>query len=457
MLARLSAISFLGTVLYLGSSQFALSQSALLSDGGFETGQKQGLGAWVEYDPSGKDVALSSDAFAGEKSIKILNKDGNIQQKIIVAPNQSYVLSSQIKGSGVIGVKVGKEIFFDEDRKAKKWRPISVTFQSGDSGVLHVFASGRDKGARFDDFTLLPVGGQVQNSTRLISRDAGGYGLSPDLAPGQNFDLLGWTLSVPVDENKDGKADNIKERDLASGFSLPPYFFTADDGGLVMRAPVKGPTTSKNTKNVRSELRGMLRRGDSNISTRRDDGMPNKNNWVFSSAPPSSQIMAGAVDGTLRATLKVDHVTDSGKKSHQGLIVIGQIHGKDDEPIKLFYRKHPGHKNGAVFASHEPVGGDDIYYDLLGEYKNYKTDPTNGIPLGEVFSYAIVARGNFIDVEIVQGGQVTARQTIDQTGSGYDSANEFMYFKAGLYNQNNTGRADDYAQATFYEITTSHD
>ena len=68
-----------------------------------------------------------------------------------------------------------------------------------------------------------------------------------------------------------------------------------------------------------------------------------------------------------------------------------------------------------------------------------------------------IARAAGIDVTITQDGTVRAAHTIDQTGSGYDAPHEYMYFKAGLYNQNHTGRADDYAQATFYEINASHD
>jgi poly(beta-D-mannuronate) lyase len=36
------------------------------------------------------------------------------------------------------------------------------------------------------------------------------------------------------------------------------------------------------------------------------------------------------------------------------------------------------------------------------------------------------------------------------------SATTRLYFKAGVYNQNNTGTADDYAQATFYSLTHVH-
>jgi len=31
-----------------------------------------------------------------------------------------------------------------------------------------------------------------------------------------------------------------------------------------------------------------------------------------------------------------------------------------------------------------------------------------------------------------------------------------MYFKAGVYNQNKSGRDDDYVQATFYKLTATH-
>ena len=47
-------------------------------------------------------------------------------------------------------------------------------------------------------------------------------------------------------------------------------------------------------------------------------------------------------------------------------------------------------------------------------------------------------------------------QVVDMSKSGYDVGGKYMYFKAGVYNQNNTGDPDDYVQATFYKITKSH-
>ena len=37
------------------------------------------------------------------------------------------------------------------------------------------------------------------------------------------------------------------------------------------------------------------------------------------------------------ATLAVNHVTTTGEKYQIGRVIIGQIHAKDDEPVRLYY------------------------------------------------------------------------------------------------------------------------
>jgi hypothetical protein len=71
---------------------------------------------------------------------------------------------------------------------------------------------------------------------------------------------------------------------------------------MVFRVTPEGAKTSKNTNYTRTELRGMLRRGDYSISTRLVEGKLNKNNWVFSSAPLEAKYNAAGVDGILKAT-----------------------------------------------------------------------------------------------------------------------------------------------------------
>ena len=431
-----------------------LSASAIdISNSGFENG----MDGWTETDPNKKTVSISGEAAVGESSVKILTKDGNVSQAITLMPNTNYRLSADIKGGGIIGVKADGQIFYDGQTNAKNWKNTEVIFNSGNANTGFIFASGRGKkGGRFDDFTLTQVDGAAEVSTVVITKSAGGYGLSPDLTPAQNFDLLGWSLTTPADDNRDDKADLTPEIKLAKGYTHPKYFYTAPDGGMVMTATVGGATTSKNTKNVRSELREMLRRGDTSISTRDSSGLPTKNNWVFSSAPESAKKLAGAVDGRLTATLAVNHVTTTGKDSQVGVVVIGQIHGKGDEPIKLMYRKLPDHKNGVLYVAHEPVDEGDVYYDLVGKKSDRKTDQAGGIALDEVFSYEINAKGNSLTTRILQNGEVIGEAVIDQSKSGYDVEKEYSYFKAGTYNQNNTGDPEDYAQTTFYELKAEH-
>lgn len=277
-------------------------------------------------------------------------------------------------------------------------------------------------------------------------------GLDPNLPPSGNFDLLDWTLSVPVDDNNDGKADTIKEIPLSSGYSLSPYFYTGSDGGLVFRSNVSGPKTSTNTSYTRSELREMLRRGDTNFATKGVNG----NNWVFSSAPGSDRNNAGGVDGTLEATLAVNHVTTTGSSSQVGRVIIGQIHANDDEPVRIYYRKLPGNDKGAIYFAHEPNGGSDIYYEMIGSRSSSASTPTDGISLNEKFSYRIEVVGNQLTVTIMREGKPDVVETADMSNSGYDQGGQYMYFKAGVYNQNNTGNATDYAQATFYKIENKH-
>ena len=219
--------------------------------------------------------------------------------------------------------------------------------------------------------------------------------------------------------------------------------------GLVFKAPIKGFKTSTNTDYTRTELREMLRRGNRSIHTRDKSGLPNKNNWVFSSAPASAQKLAGAIDGVLEATLAVNHVTTTGNASQVGRVIIGQIHAKKDEPIRLYYRKLPQNDRGSIYAAHEPSGKKDKYYDLIGGRGN-SDDAINGFALNEKFSYKIEATGNKLHVTISDSiGKVKAKQTIDMSDSGYDRPDDFMYFKAGVYNQNKSGRDDDFVQATF--------
>ena len=276
--------------------------------------------------------------------------------------------------------------------------------------------------------------------------------LNPNVAPSDNFDLLDWKLTLPVDDNKDGKADDINELRLSNSFESSPYFYTGEDGGMVFKAPVRGSRTSTNTKYTRTELREMLRAGDTSYSTKGVGG----NNWVFSSAPSSTQDKAGGVDGELKATLAVNHVTTTGKSSQVGRVIIGQIHANDNEPLRIYYRKLPGNSKGSIYIAHEPQSGPEQWYEMIGSRSNNASNPSDGISLDEKFSYKVKTEGNTLTVSIMRPGKPDVVQEVDMTNSGFDSKNQYMYFKAGVYNQNNTGDSKDYAQATFYALDNNH-
>ncbi|WP_394176454.1 polysaccharide lyase family 7 protein [Thalassotalea litorea] len=277
--------------------------------------------------------------------------------------------------------------------------------------------------------------------------------LDPNKKPSQNFDLSDWSISLPIDTNEDGIADNVPETYLSKGLSVEPIFYTAADGGMVFAAPVKGPKTSKNTSYTRAELREMLRAGDNSIAVK---GIT-KNNWVFSSNKRRVRKKAGGVDGVLEATLAVNHVTTTGDAKQVGRVIIGQIHAKDDEPVRLYYRKLPNNTHGAIYIAHEPLDGDDQWYDMIGSRASNAKNDEDGVLLDEVFSYRIEANGDLLTVTIIRPGKEDVVQEVDMSKSGYNKSSQYMYFKAGVYNQNNTGEDNDFVQATFYQLDNSHD
>lgn len=284
------------------------------------------------------------------------------------------------------------------------------------------------------------------------------FGLQTGLPPSGNFDLLDWKLDLPISDTGAFTGDSAKvdEDDMAMGYTNDAYFYTAPDGGMVLRSPSQGATTSANTRYTRTELREMLRRGDRSISTRGSDGRPNKNNWAFSSAPQTAQDDAGGVDGDLSVTLAVNEVSTTGEDFQIGRVIIGQIHAKDDEPLRLYYRKLPDNRRGAIYAAHEINGGDDIYYEIIGSRSNSASNPDDGILLGETFTYDIKVAGNSLDVTITKANGDVFTQNIDMTNSGYDIEDDFHYFKVGVYHVNDMADAGEFAQITVYKLENKH-
>lgn len=280
-------------------------------------------------------------------------------------------------------------------------------------------------------------------------------------APSSAFDLTQWKITLPVDENGDGKVDEIDVKAL-KGY-VHPHYFRLEEGRMVFVAPNKAKTTS-GSSNTRSELRQMLRGKDTRIRT-----SDPRNNFAVEARKDSDKF--GMVGGKLEATLRVDHVAKRALKPGSRpafSVVVGQIHaleydnkaggfGWANEPIKIFYKKLPGHRSGSVFWTYErnlprdDPNREDLAYPVFGNVWTDLTDPGDaGVSLGEDFSYTINVHRNtmYLTFHNERLGTVRYRKNLasnldvdgrpDPLDHKHGYGGESLYFKAGAYNQCST-------------------
>ncbi len=241
--------------------------------------------------------------------------------------------------------------------------------------------------------------------------------------------------------------------------------------------------------------------------TNTDIGTHSPGNNFALQANPAGEIFGGR----LNATLKVNHVAERAghpEKYPAFSMVVGQIHadkneeqmaegkgfGYGNEPLKIYYKKFPDHQNGSVFWNYErnlekdDPNRTDIAYVVWGNSWDNPADPgENGVALGEEFSYEVNVHGNIMSLTFESPGkekkqfQINLADNIDPNGEvdtkdnplGY--AEDFMYFKAGAYNQCSTKDAEgiwyaacpgtgdwavdkangDYASASFSKLVLS--
>ncbi len=257
-----------------------------------------------------------------------------------------------------------------------------------------------------------------------------------------------------MDKFKIWLGDGTEVEDITK-LSNKDFFYTVIDGTrrwVVYKTPNAGITT-KNSSNTRTELH-------------------EKRQWT------------PLEGGKLTGTCKVMQVSESGdaRVAASYSTVIGQIHSDDtghgNEPIKIFYKKFPGHTKGSVFWNYEiNTAGDDNSgrwdfssavwgYDMsvVGKSKDdYPEEPVNGIELGEEFSYEINVYEGIMYLTFTSEGHETKTFTKNLIESEYVSksdipeqvqklfvpigqggteradaySNEIIYFKQGAYNQTN--------------------
>ncbi|WP_372652414.1 polysaccharide lyase family 7 protein [Draconibacterium sp.] len=249
-----------------------------------------------------------------------------------------------------------------------------------------------------------------------------------------------------------GDGSNVGQ---AIDYEHKDYFYTANDeqgNWVVFKSPNAGDThgTSNNTRTELAQLK----------------------KWYPATA-----------DDKLTATLKVMNVSATGdaRVAASYAVVVGQIHsadGHENEPLKIFYKKFPGHSKGSVFWHYEiNTAGDDnagrwdystavwgYDFSVVGsEVNTFPEESEDGIALGEEFSYEIKVKDgmmyltftseghepktftkNLIKSEYIKTADIPEQTQnlfvpIGQDGVERENAyaDEGCFFKLGCYNQTN--------------------
>lgn len=255
-----------------------------------------------------------------------------------------------------------------------------------------------------------------------------------------------------LDEWKILLGDGTSTDDLIN-YDHKDFFYTHNDGKtdwVVYKTPNSG-VTSRTSSNTRTEL-------------------GQKEHWI----PETG--------GKLTGSLKVMHVSTSGdaRVAASYSVVVGQIHsdeGHENEPLKIFYKKFPGHTKGSVYWNYEintegdnsgrwdystAVWGHDMSVIGAGP-DSYPEEPTDGVELGEEFSYEVNVYEGIMYLTFTREGQAPKTFTKNLLTSEYVNysdipqqiltlfgpigrdgteqptayAGELQYFKQGAYNQTN--------------------
>ncbi|MEM9335913.1 MAG: polysaccharide lyase family 7 protein [Pseudomonadota bacterium] len=288
--------------------------------------------------------------------------------------------------------------------------------------------------------------------------------------PADKFDLRFWKVTLPLDDNRDGKVDEV-DVGAIHDYEHPDFFHLDENGFLVFTAPNKAQTTANST-NTRSELRQMFRGKNTRIGTHDP-----RNNFALR-AHSSARSFAD-IGGQMEATLRVLHVARNAKNTSKKpafSVVVGQIHaikdqdvinkgrgfGWGNEPLKIYYKKWPEHETGSVFwtyernLSRENPDRTDIAYPVWGNTWENPEDPgEQGIALGQLFNYNVNVYGSVMHLTfrtadptrtvtytIDLSDNVDAYGNVDEQDNPKGYSGDAMYFKAGAYNQCSTKDQD---------------
>jgi len=160
---------------------------------------------------------------------------------------------------------------------------------------------------------------------------------------------------------------------------------------------------------------------------------------------PSGTGKATGIDEKQIAAGYVDKENFYVNEAGDGVVFSSPVKGVLTSKNTTYTRSELHDEKGSVFLAHEPVGEDDQLYPIIGshipDYYNQDgevVEPEDGIKLGEKWGYQIKAVGHELTVTIRREGKEDAVQVVDMSKSKYDAGGQYMFFKAGVYNQNKT-------------------
>ena len=243
------------------------------------------------------------------------------------------------------------------------------------------------------------------------------------------FDLSNWKLTLPIDQDGDGVADEyVYPFDYTTNVQIKPYLYQSADSALVFDCVYSGVSTP-NSKYSRTELREQLVPGD------------NTTNWTFDEG------------GTLSGNLKIPEIS-----AGHGTIVM-QIHGRltneqkdligakdHDAPplLKIYFQ------DGKIRVSRKVLVDENSTPQQQLEKSAWKDDTP--------FYFDEMVNDQRFDLKVIAS---TGRLKIILNGVSKVYQDHHLevwpfenYFKAGNYLQSN--ETDAHAKVWYYALEVTH-
>jgi len=214
--------------------------------------------------------------------------------------------------------------------------------------------------------------------------------ISTDSTVSSGISLRDWKLTLPVDKDHDGRADEVRN---LQNYANPPWF-QPSSGGLIFRVPAGGARTSSATAYARSELREM----DSDGARAAWDCTQSRRVLILKQA-------------LIRTTVNKPEAT------------IGQIHDTRNDNLMIRYRG-PHHADGQHDTGRIEVRLND---SSSGEVLD------NAYTLGQPMWISIAVDQGVLQVSYRNLQTGTERMVSGQLDA--DRVAGACYFKAGLYIQ----------------------